>query len=339
VGRGTKIENVEVFDAGDDSVEFFGGTVNTKYMASIFSDDDNFDIDQGYRGKNQFWFAIQAPDRKDNGGEWNGEPNGIGVGNPPIGNFEIYNATYIGAGTNSTGARAFISRVYAAPKVFNSIFTEFNIGGNIDATSAIHFTNGIAKFQNNIFWNFASNGVAQPYWQNAAAQWALSDVANSNLFVDPMLTGVSRTNDPMFQLDPRPRAASPALSSPRTAPNDGFYTPVAYVGAFKDLDWAADWGYAAEACLISGAGAGTPLDIAGVPPPNRPTLTVAAVGGNVLVSYLSQTGFNYQLWSATNLAQPISWALEGGALPGTGGTLTNTVTIGPGAKHFRVEVQ
>jgi len=44
VGRGTKIENVEVFDAGDDSVEFFGGTVNTKYMMSIFSDDDNFDI-------------------------------------------------------------------------------------------------------------------------------------------------------------------------------------------------------------------------------------------------------------------------------------------------------
>src|SRR6185436_19384806 len=38
VGRGTKIENIEVFDAGDDSVEFFGGTVNTKYMMSIFSD-------------------------------------------------------------------------------------------------------------------------------------------------------------------------------------------------------------------------------------------------------------------------------------------------------------
>src|SRR5204862_4014675 len=75
VGRGTTIENIEGFAAGDDSVEFFGGTVNTKYLVSIFSDDDNFDIDQGYRGKNQFWFVLQAPDRKDNGGEWNGEPN------------------------------------------------------------------------------------------------------------------------------------------------------------------------------------------------------------------------------------------------------------------------
>src|SRR5213075_2113466 len=150
VGRGTVIENVEGFAAGDDSCEFFGGTVNTKYMVSIFSDDDNFDIDQGYRGHNQFWFVLQAPDRKDNGGEWNGEPNGIGTGAGPIGNFEIYNATYIGAGTNSTGGRALISRVYAAPKVFNSIFTEFNIGVNIDDTSYPLFQSGVAKFQNNI---------------------------------------------------------------------------------------------------------------------------------------------------------------------------------------------
>ena len=236
VGRGTKIENVECFDAGDDAVEFFGGTVNTKYLASIFSDDDNFDIDQGFRGKNQFWFALQAPDKKDNGGEWNGEPSGIAVGNAPIGNFEIYNATYIGAGTNTTGARAFIVRENAAPKVFNSIVTEFNAGLNIDAKSGAHFTNGLAKFQHNIFWNFASNGVAQPYWQNATAEWVLTNAANDNLFVDPMLMDISRTNEPRFGLDPRPQAGSPALSSPLSAPNDGFYTPVNYRGAFGDVN-------------------------------------------------------------------------------------------------------
>src|SRR5262245_50499763 len=194
VGRGTKIENIECFDAGDDSVEFFGGTVNTKYLISIFSDDDNFDIDQGYRGKNQFWFAIQAPDRKDNGGEWNGEPNGIAVSNAPIGNFEIYNATYIGAGTNSTGARAFISREYAAPRVMNSIITEFNIGANIDDKSYQHFLNGRATVCCDIFWNFASNGVAQPYWQNNNASNALTVLCTNNMFMDPMLRSVSRTN-------------------------------------------------------------------------------------------------------------------------------------------------
>src|SRR4030095_12219004 len=118
---------------------------------SIFSDDDNFDIDQGYRGKNQFWFALQAPDRKDNGGGWEGGATGLAGSDAPSANFEIYNATYIGAGTNTTGARALISREYAAPKVFNTIFTEFNIGVNIDDRSGAHFSNGVAKLQHNIF--------------------------------------------------------------------------------------------------------------------------------------------------------------------------------------------
>ena len=301
VGRGTKIENVEIVGAADDSVEFFGGTVNTKYMASFFSDDDNFDIDQGYRGKNQFWFALQAPDKKDHGGEWNGEPNGIGTGVAPIGNFEIYNATYIGPGTNSTGARALISRVYAAPKVLNSIFTEFNIGVNIDNTSAIHFTNGLAKLQHNIFWNFASNGVPQSYWQNGAAQYALDGAANNNQFVDPMLTGISRTNAPAFGLDPRPQAGSPALTSALTAPNDGFYSPVSYKGAFKDVNWASEWGFAAEAGLITGVGAGVPTPTPPPPPCTPANLSIVINGSNVDIAFTGVAGASYQVQSTTDL--------------------------------------
>ena len=338
VGRGTKIENVEVFDAGDDSVEFFGGTVNTKYMMSIFSDDDNFDIDQGYRGKNQFWFALQAPDRKDNGGEWNGEPNGISARNAPIGNFEIYNATYIGAGTNATGGRAFISREYAAPKVFNSIFTEFNAGGNIDDKSGAHFTNGVAQFQNNIFWNFASNGVAQPYWQTAVAAWVLTNSANNNLFVDPMLTSVSRTNDPAFGLDPRPQAGSPALTSPISAPDDGFYTPVTYRGAFKDVNWASDWSFAAEAGLITGAGAGLP-PVTVITTPAAPTLSARLAGGSIELSFSSQTGHDYQVQSRTDVGSG-AWTNEGAPLVGTGSTLTFSQPVaGAAAKYLRVEVK
>jgi hypothetical protein len=339
VGRGTTVENVEVYCAGDDSVEFFGGTVNTKYMASIFCDDDNFDIDQGYRGKNQFWFAIQAPDRKDNGGEWNGEPNGIAVGNLPLANFEIYNATYIGAGTNSTGARAFISREYAAPRVFNSIWTEFNLGGNIDDKSMTHFTSGTATFRNNIFWNFASNGVAQPYWQNANAQAVLGAAANNNLFVDPMLTAISRTNEPAFGLDPRPKAGSPALTSPLTAPNDGFYAPVAYRGAFGGLNWASDWTFAAESGLITGAGAGTPpASSGGAPQPAAFSVSIAAAeGANVRVTYPSQAGFSYQLQSSGAVA-PATWVNVGTPQAGTGGTLTNTVpAIGAGFLNVRAQ--
>jgi hypothetical protein len=78
VGRGTTLEYIEVLSFADDGFEFFGGSVNTKYLVSAFNDDDSFDTDMGWSGKNQFWFAIQSNDKRDTGSEQNGEPtNGM----------------------------------------------------------------------------------------------------------------------------------------------------------------------------------------------------------------------------------------------------------------------
>jgi hypothetical protein len=60
VGRGTKIDHVEVIGNLDDGIEFFGGTVNTKNIAIVNIGDDSFDVDQGYRGRGQFIFVMQG---------------------------------------------------------------------------------------------------------------------------------------------------------------------------------------------------------------------------------------------------------------------------------------
>ena len=89
---------MEIFANADDGVEFFGGTVNTRYLVAAFCDDDAFDTDQGYRGTNQFWFAIQAPTGNRNfGGEYAGDPV-TPFDRLPLSSFSVYNATYIGAG-------------------------------------------------------------------------------------------------------------------------------------------------------------------------------------------------------------------------------------------------
>ncbi|MEQ9378410.1 MAG: hypothetical protein RIG68_24680, partial [Imperialibacter sp.] len=62
VGRGTTIEYVESFASDDDGFEWFGGTVDAKYLVSAFNSDDAFDWDEGFNGRGQFWFAIQAED-------------------------------------------------------------------------------------------------------------------------------------------------------------------------------------------------------------------------------------------------------------------------------------
>merc|ERR1712167_244147 len=58
VGSGTSVEYCEVALKTDDGFEFFGGTVNAKYLSSIYGGDDAFDTDKQYQGKMQFLFAM-----------------------------------------------------------------------------------------------------------------------------------------------------------------------------------------------------------------------------------------------------------------------------------------
>ena len=65
VGTGTTVEYIQVHNNEDDCVEFFGGTVNVKYLICTGAGDDNLDIDWGYRGKMQFVIVKQSSDRGD----------------------------------------------------------------------------------------------------------------------------------------------------------------------------------------------------------------------------------------------------------------------------------
>lgn len=58
-GSGTTIDHVQSHNSSDDGVEIFGGTTNLKYFAVTGSDDDAFDVDNGWRGFMQFIIAAQ----------------------------------------------------------------------------------------------------------------------------------------------------------------------------------------------------------------------------------------------------------------------------------------
>jgi len=58
VGSGTEFHHVEVYCNFDDGIEWFGGTVNGHHLQVLFVGDDLFDVDQGFRGSNQFLVGI-----------------------------------------------------------------------------------------------------------------------------------------------------------------------------------------------------------------------------------------------------------------------------------------
>lgn len=63
VGSGTRMEYLQAIRGLDDMFEWFGGTVDGRYLVSYESGDDHFDSAEGYRGRNQFMIALQTGPR------------------------------------------------------------------------------------------------------------------------------------------------------------------------------------------------------------------------------------------------------------------------------------
>ncbi len=270
VGRGTTIEYVEVFNNSDDGVEFFGGTVNTKYLVMAFNEDEQFDIDQGYRGMNQFWFGIGKSVGA--GSNYGGEHDGGDSPDKtlePFARSQVYNATYLGSGVkggNPQTNTAFRLKDNFAGQYHNSIFGDFpNQAVRIDddSTKERANTEGDLSFENNLWFDFGSyDGTAESLTLNGSAEEIAVVSSNGNNYANPYLGGISRR--PHGGLDPRPVAGGPAYSNGRSGvPDNGFYDQVNYVGAFSANDnWMEGWTYLSQKGYLSKPAPTTTTDVA-----------------------------------------------------------------------------
>lgn len=263
VGSGTILENIEIYASGDDGVEFFGGTVNLKYFVSVFNSDDAIDWDQGWRGKGQFWFVLQAPDKAGAAAEQDGA--GGDEFFKPYAIPRIYNVTYVGAGSDaspeSDRGEMLMFRDNTGGFYHNSIFTQFNTdkGGHalqiedIDKTgsktedSRQRFETGDLGLTHNIWWDFGV-GPELNSWVAGSDQGFVDAVvtylaSNGNTAVDPQLRGIERGTEGTGMLDPRPHAGSPAFTNPRASypEDDAFFSTTDYIGAFGHSNWLSGW--------------------------------------------------------------------------------------------------
>ncbi len=61
VGSGTVIENLEIYSAYDDGVEFFGGAVNITNLVALYVRDDSIDFSDGWNGTINNALVIHSP--------------------------------------------------------------------------------------------------------------------------------------------------------------------------------------------------------------------------------------------------------------------------------------
>ena len=75
VGHGTTLEYIQVHNNLDDGIEWFGGTVNAKWVVLTNNDDDSLDYDEGYQGNIQF--AIIRMSQQAAAPQGSNDPRGI----------------------------------------------------------------------------------------------------------------------------------------------------------------------------------------------------------------------------------------------------------------------
>ena len=170
VGSGTKIEYVMCTYGLDDSFEWFGGTVNAKYLIAFKGLDDDFDVDFGFSGFVQFGLGVRGATLADQSGS-NGfevDNNGQGSDAAPFTSGTFSNMTIIGpkATRETPISLQFQSAAQLRRnnklKIHNSFFTGYPNGIFIDgANTAANAAANELVLKNNVVAgvdNWGGNG-------------------------------------------------------------------------------------------------------------------------------------------------------------------------------------
>ncbi|MCS6984272.1 MAG: hypothetical protein NZM25_03965 [Leptospiraceae bacterium] len=119
VGKGTKIEYVQVHRGSDDGIEIFGGAVDIRYAIITNNQDDQFDVDEGWRGIAQYVVAAVPKD-----GDQAIEYDGIGADRSRASNTIMSNFTMLGS-LNKTIPGAISIRASGTARIYNSYIAHF----------------------------------------------------------------------------------------------------------------------------------------------------------------------------------------------------------------------
>lgn len=115
VGAGTEMEYIQIHNNADDGIEYYGGTVSTRYLVLTGNQDDSIDWDEGWNGNVQYLLARQSSDSSGNLIEADTEGTLDFLSIPTIAN-----ATFIGNGAN---AKAAVFKATSGGFIHHSVFT------------------------------------------------------------------------------------------------------------------------------------------------------------------------------------------------------------------------
>ena len=261
VGKGTEISHVQVSFGGDDSFEWFGGTVNAKYLIAYAGVDDDWDVDYGYSGNVQFGVSVRNPRTADVSGSngFESDNDGSGSAASPKTSAVFSNMTVVGPykttadkDVNANFAAGAHLRRNTSISIFNSVFAGWNTAGILlDAvTTLANATAGDMVLQ-----NVAVVGIKGVTLKGAASVTdlqvsALFEAAGSNKLIATVAeAGIEGSfYNPKAAIG-KPESFLPAAGSPLLGAgafthaklkDAHFDSSATYMGAFGTTDWTKE---------------------------------------------------------------------------------------------------
>ena len=255
VGSATKVDHVQVSYSGDDSYEWFGGSVKVDHLIAYRGWDDEFDTDFGFHGQGQFLVSYRDPNIADKSGSngFESDNNAQGDGKTPLTTAMFSNVSFFGPfsyANLSSGALAASSissnykrgghiRRNSALQVYNCVFVGANIDGiffeNTNA-AAIFKGNYIGRITGKVFpqipagtlYDTTALRTDNPTIEISPKKVDISDKFAA--FTAGALVANLTTPNPLLA------AGSPLLTAAKTVPAN--LTQTQYIGAF---DATTNW--------------------------------------------------------------------------------------------------
>lgn len=279
VGSGTEIDHVQVSYSNDDSFEWFGGTVNCKYLVAYKGWDDDFDTDNGFSGKVQYGLSLRdskiADTSQSNGFESDNCADGATVDprtkatfsnitfvGPKVLDDKFQNTTdYITAGAYNPNNGSALGKFQSAMQIrrssnlncINSVALGWPIGLIVDGEKGETVKNakeGKFKLQNVYFAGMDAVGTDankkyEDYLYDAANKKDLDknqkSYSNTFFFSEPSNKYFASWASLVGADGYTPIAGSPLLGAASFAGWTGFDT-VTYIGAFDGSNnWMSGW--------------------------------------------------------------------------------------------------
>lgn len=266
VGNGTTIDHIQVVYAKDDAYEWFGGTVNCKYLIAYKTQDDDFDTDNGYRGNVQFGLVIRDSLIADisTSEAFESDNNASGTTATPKTSAVFSNVTAIGprATLNNVGNSLFRAgaqiRRNSSISIFNSVFLGWPQGILIDASlgspTDLNINDSTLRIR---YTTIAGCATPVKYSASASAPTGANDASILSWFTSPFFGNTILTNTSDAKLiqpynyitpDPTPFAGSSGyqpivtggvFTDPKLA--NSFFTPVNFRGAIAPAGVESTW--------------------------------------------------------------------------------------------------